>query len=337
MKIDMTNWNEFKLKDLFSFQNCKCSNASNLAEGNEIFYIGAKKSDNGVMKKVAFDKSLVTKGNCIIFICDGQGSVGYSNYIEQDFIGSTTLTVGYNKYLNRNVGLFLVTVFDLQRSKYSFGRKYRKHLGDTIIKLPSKDGKPDYDYMENYIKSLYHKPISTGITRNKISLDTTIWKEFKLSEIFTVKYGVNLELLNCDITNSDDDDCVNFVARTSVNNGIVAKVKKIPNITPQSAGTITCAGGGSVLSTFLQTKDFYSGRDLYLLIPKYEMSLYSKLFCITVIRANRYRFNYGRQANKSLPNLIIKLPADKNGTPNFEFMEKYMKSLPYSDKIEIKK
>jgi hypothetical protein len=29
----------------------------------------------------------------------------------------------------------------------------------------------------------------------------------------------------------------------------------------------------------------------------------------------------------------IKLPVDKKGTPDFEFMENYMKTLPYSNSI----
>lgn len=151
-------WKEFSLagkEGLFRLENCKCGNAGELEDGDDIFYIGAKKSDNGVMKRVAYQEQLVTKGNCIVFICDGQGSVGYTNYMDRDFIGSTTLTVGRNEKLNRYNALFLVTVLDLEKPKYSYGRKYRKHMQEIRIKLPAtKEGKPDYAYMENYIKSL---------------------------------------------------------------------------------------------------------------------------------------------------------------------------------------
>lgn len=339
MKIDTSSWEEFELGYLFHFKNCKCSNASELIDGDEIFYIGAKKEDVGVMKKVARDESLVTKGNCIIFICDGQGSVGYSNYIERDFIGSTTLTAGYNDHLNQYVGLFLVSVLDLQRPKYSFGRKYRKHLSHTTIKLPTKDGEPDYNYMETYMKSLHHKEITTSVksASQDIQLDTTQWKEFEIKDVFDVQYGINMELVNCEVVDQNSENAVNFVARTASNNGVVAKVKKIDGVQPQPAGLITCAGGGSVLSTFIQTEDFYSGRDLYLLIPKFDMSIFSKLFCCTVIEANKYRFNYGRQANKSIPNLIVKLPSNSDGTPDFDYMDTFMKMLPYSDKITTTK
>ena len=30
---------------------------------------------------------------------------------------------------------------------------------------------------------------------------------------------------------------------------------------------------------------------------------------------------------------IIKLPKDKNGQPNWDFMETYIKSLPYGDRL----
>ena len=160
LSLNTSQWQNFKIGDLLELESCKCSNARQLLEaGDDIFYIGAKKSNNGVMNRVKFNESLHTKGNCLIFICDGQGSIGYSNYIEMDFIGSTTLSVGYNASLNKYTGLFLVAVLDLERPKYSFGRKYKKHLKSTNIKLPAKKNtaeefEPDWQFMEDYIKSL---------------------------------------------------------------------------------------------------------------------------------------------------------------------------------------
>lgn len=81
----------------------------------------------------------------------------------------------------------------------------------------------------------------------------------KVRDLFDIKYGVNLELLTCEITTADDVDGVNFVARTANNNGVVAVVKKIENIKPQAAGTLSCAAGGSVLATFVQIKPYIAG------------------------------------------------------------------------------
>ena len=127
----------------------------------------------------------------------------------------------------------------------------------------------------------------------------------KVKELFEVRYGVNLELIALETVAGYDIDSVNFVARTSANNGIVARVRKIEGLDPQPAGTLSCAGGGSVLSTFVQAEPFYSGRDLYVLTPKKDMSLQEKLYYCLCIKANAYRFSYGRQANKTLKDIEL--------------------------------
>jgi hypothetical protein len=156
LKLNRVSWKWFKIADIFRFEKCKCSNATELLEeGDNIAYIGAKKKLNGFMKNVVFVPNLVTKGNCIVFIGDGQGSVGYSTYQPVDFIGSTTLTAGYSPLLNQFNALFIVAVLDMERYRYSFGRKYGlKEVKEKKIKLPAKNGQPDFEFMENYIKSL---------------------------------------------------------------------------------------------------------------------------------------------------------------------------------------
>jgi len=123
----------------------------------------------------------------------------------------------------------------------------------------------------------------------------------KLDKLFDVRYGVNLELNKMRI----DSSGVNFVSRSSKNNGVSAKVALLPDVNPICAGVLTVAGGGSVLETFLQPEPFYSGRDLYYLVPRVIMSDAQKLFYCACIRANRYRYSYGRQANRTLKEILV--------------------------------
>ena len=52
------------------------------------------------------------------------------------------------------------------------------------------------------------------------------------------------------------------------------------------------------------------------------------------MKQNQYKFKFGRKAFKNkFQNEIIKLPATKDGDPDWVFMENYIKSLPYSDNI----
>lgn len=178
LDLKVSGWKEFFVSrcnehaGLLDIENCKCGSAGMLDDGTDINYIGAKKNDNGVMRKVAYDSKQVSRGNGIMFICDGEGSVGYTNYMDKDFIGSTTTSIGYDENINKYTAMFLVTILDKERFKYSYGRKYRAHLDEAIIKLPiqcnsegiplrdamckySNQGYiPDWKFMENYIKAL---------------------------------------------------------------------------------------------------------------------------------------------------------------------------------------
>ncbi|WP_434478921.1 hypothetical protein [Gemmatimonas sp.] len=128
----------------------------------------------------------------------------------------------------------------------------------------------------------------------------------KVSELFEVRYGVNLELNALKLS----PDGVAFVSRTARNNGVSARVEAVPGLAPLPAGTITVAGGGSVMESFLQCEPYYSGRDLYYLTPKVPMTDAQKLFYCACLRANRYRYSYGRQANRTLKDIVIPALAD---------------------------
>lgn len=126
-----------------------------------------------------------------------------------------------------------------------------------------------------------------------------------LSELFDVSYGVNLELNRM----TPDPEGIAFVARSRRNNGVTARVARLPNVEPMPAGNITVAGGGnSVMAAFVQEEPYYSGRDLFSLTPKAPMTLRQKLYYCACITANRYRFSYGRQANRTLRSLPLPAP-----------------------------
>lgn len=151
------NWNWFKIEDIFALERGKCGSAEKiLIKGEGVAYVGAKKENNGFMYNVLRNHKYITNGNCVVFIGDGQGSVGYSTYQEEDFVGSTTLSIGRNKMLNKYNAQFIIALLDKERFKYSFGRKWNgEKLKKTNVKLPTtSDGTPDWKYMTDYIKSL---------------------------------------------------------------------------------------------------------------------------------------------------------------------------------------
>ena len=153
LNLNDISWKIFRIGELFAIENCKCSKVSSLSDG-PIPYIGATTNNNGVLRFVEYKQALMTKGNCIVFVCDGEGSIGLSIYKKEDFIGTTTVKVGRNSYLNRYTAMFVTTVADTVRGKYNFGyKRNEKNLKRETILLPvTAHGTPDWAFMEEYMR-----------------------------------------------------------------------------------------------------------------------------------------------------------------------------------------
>lgn len=126
-----------------------------------------------------------------------------------------------------------------------------------------------------------------------------------ISDLFFIEYGNSLELNQLEKPIDPNEFCINFVSRTRENNGVSAKVKPITDLEPFESGLITVALSGSVLETFLQPNPFYTGYHIYVLRPKLKMTDEVKLFYCQCIKKNKYRYSYGRQANRTLKDILI--------------------------------
>ncbi|MDU3680983.1 MAG: restriction endonuclease subunit S [Flavonifractor plautii] len=350
MKLNTNEWGDFRIDELFPVLENGKANQGMLEDGDDCFYIGAKKDNNGVMIHCAYDESLMQKGNCIIFICNGQGSVGFANYMDVDFIGTTDIVAGYNENLNQYNGLFIATILCQERPKYSFGRKWKTHLRDTLIKLPKTDtGKPDWVYMEEYVKSLRYKPLTTKQTSVIKPLDVQKWKFFYLKDLCQISMGNKLDYT----VMTTEDPVINFVGRSADNQGVAGKVDRIENVTPYKAGCISVALGGSLGSAYVQTEDFYTSQNVAVLEFESDISVHTKLFITTsIMNECKYKyFPFGRELNTHIRTdfgFALPIQIDESGSaiidkhkrfsaegyiPDWAFMEEYVHSLPYGDRI----
>lgn len=130
-------------------------------------------------------------------------------------------------------------------------------------------------------------------------------KLVKVKELFNVNYGVSLDLNKLEEVSRDNINSIAYVSRTEKNNGVSAYVERVNHIMPNPPMTISVAGGGSVMSSFLQESPYYSGYHLFCLEPKIEMSKQILLYYCTALKMNKFKYNYGRQANKTLGELLV--------------------------------
>lgn len=225
--LNDVEWGKFFIKDIFEIEKCKCSKVASLPEG-KIPYVGATNRNNGVLSFVDAESKLITKGKCIAFICDGEGSIGYSIYKEEDFVGSTTVKVGRNKKLNKFNAKFITTISDTVRSKYNFGFKRNEaHLKKEILQLPiDEHGDPNWHFMEEYIKErenkqrndlkeYYKRRLLDLVVCSEVLTDVE-WSEFSLKALFTFERGNQNNMSTCEAGD------IPLISAKKVDNGVKA-------------------------------------------------------------------------------------------------------------------
>ena len=129
------------------------------------------------------------------------------------------------------------------------------------------------------------------------------------------------------------DGDIPYIGAIDSNNGISAYISNDEHLHQEN--TITVSYNGSIAEAFYQTTKFWATDDVNVLYPKFTLNRYIAMFLITLIHREKYRFNYGRKWDKELMEAsLIKLPAVKIAPneyePDWQFMEDYIKSLPYS-------
>jgi hypothetical protein len=149
------------------------------------------------------------------------------------------------------------------------------------------------------------------VTALKTEMDLLEWPKGRSSgalkrpktvtDLFEMQYGNSYELYKLAL----DDGGINFVSRRMGNNGVSARVARTED-EPFPAGDLTVAlSGNGVLETCVQPAPFYTAFHVAVLKAKKPLSLEEKLFCCFAIRLNRFRYGFGRQANRTLGDIVI--------------------------------
>lgn len=340
MKLNVEHWKPFKVGGLFTLYNGKGITKEEIDCNPGSFpAVQSGEENNGCIGKI--DKAyciemgyIYTDLPCLTVA--RTGSAGYVAYQPFGCVAGDSAKILLLKDPHRRtdpIYLFLRTILIANQYKYTYGRKVteEKYLSE-VIKLPATpNGEPNWDFMEQYIKSLNHKPLTTanqGGGDKSHTLGVKSWKEFCVGDLFEVKKGKRLT--------SDDqtDGETPYIGAIDSNNGVA---NYIGQAAIHDGNTISLSYNGSVGEAFYQPRPFWATDDVNVLYFKEENGIafnkYIALFICAVLRQEKYRYSYGRKwVLESMRTTIIKLP-EKDGRPDYSFMESYMKALPYGDRI----
>lgn len=156
-----------------------------------------------------------------------------------------------------------------------------------------------------------------------IKLDTSNWLEFDLIDFFSMRAGKFY--YKEDYIEGETP----YVSASNTNNGIMTHIDLKPDF---EGNSITIGKVG--MTSFYQVLDFCATSDVTILKPNFKFNKYIGMFLITILNMQGYKWNYGRQIRLGdCKEIKIKLPVNIYNQPDWNHMENFIKSLPYSDKI----
>ena len=369
--VSNQKYKPFNVGDIFFITNGKGITRQEIKDHpGELAAIQSAATNNGIMGFIDEDYCRERNYSFTLEPCLTVARTGSSGYVTFQEHGccvgdSAKLLLLKGKKKTKNIYLYLRTILMANKYRYTFARKVTEenYLND-IIELPiNEDDEIDYEYMENYIMQIngdvasipdyflqegyekacwyldtidqddYEKEYAGKICDDEIVLDTDKWIEFHLYDIFEIHVGNKFDRSKM----SMGAPTVNFVGRSSENNGVTAFVDEIEGTEPYKEGNLTVALGGEYLgSCFIQDYPFYTSQNVNVLIPKEDIDIFTKMFIAHLVRyesANNYKA-FARELNAHIKtDFVIKLPATVFGKPDYEFMSKYIKSLSFSKKL----
>ena len=358
--MNTSSWKWFRYDEIFDIKHGFYNKKPEDNPEGDIPFIGATDSNNGVTSHSDLETIAVTTKtgdgsnspmeekifeNCIAVT--NNGSVGYAYFQAKPFTCTHDVNPLYLKghEINPYIALFLCTLIEKERFRWAYGRKWRPiRMPSSKIKLPvTPEGKPDWKYMEDFVKDQIipqlpkkaqkvwlKKYDTTPQKQENMKLNTQDWKWFDYESIFDIRKGKRL-------TQADMiDGNIPYIGAIDSNNGLSSYIGNDSQL--HEANTITVSYNGSIGYAFYQDKEFWATDDVNVLYPKFNLNRYIAIFICTLIEKEQYRFCYGRKWDlEAMKKSRIKLPVTPSGTPDWKFMEDYIKSLPYSKNIEPSK
>lgn len=260
-------------------------------------------------------------------------------YQENDFIGYSHIQhlVPKTKPFNKSIASVIISASRISTSKqYDYGNKFnRVEMNKTKIQLPTKNGKIDFEFMENFIAELETERIKNletyivatclkdyTLTKEEQQLLTDYengeWKTFNLENLFG-KSTRGRRLKSTDRIFGN----LPFVTAGETDEGISAFIGNDVIVFPKNTTTIDMFGSAKYRNYN------YGGDDHIAVVHTDKLAKFASIFVTTAIHKSSYngQFNYGRNFYaKDADELNISLPV-KGQKPDYELMETLISAI----------
>lgn len=325
--MQAVKWGEYTLNDLFTSQNGDFDIKKTHINNKGTYVITAGLTNNGVLGKSDVKAKMFNKNTITV---DMFGNAFYRQFDYKMVTHARVFSLKTKFSITKRQGLFLSNSICHLSNKFGFDNMCSwEKIKSKTIKLPCKDGKIDFDFMESFVAELEVQRITklkaylsvTGLTNYTLTDDekqalndfsNSKFADFTFRRIFSnIKQGRRLK--------KDDQipGTIPFVMAGTTNTGVANFVSNPVASFPKNSITMDIFG-----NTFYRNYEFGAGDDtgVYWNVaneyPK-EAMLY---IAASMAKSVAGKFSYGEKLRSSQSlNFRMKLPC-KNNEPDFEKM-----------------
>lgn len=356
-KILHSNWKAFNFTEVFTeIQRGKRLKKADHKIGTTP-YVSSTSFNNGVDGFIGNDSGVRKFKDCISLA--NSGSVGSAFYHQYEFVASDHITQLKREGLDKYAYLFMIPIINRLSEKYGFNRE----INDERIKrekllLPvTQNGEIDFQFMSSFMRQIETDILGTTLSvfKGRLSnnvlninkLGGVVWKTFDFADIFIIKKGFYNKKPPC-----YERGTIPFIGASDSNNGftgfttysVIEKSSKVgygknePIEQKIYDGSAICVtNNGSVGYAYYQQHPFTCTHDVNpLYLKDRKLNRHLAMFLISCIEKQRVCFTYAR---KWRPKRMVKsrllLPITAEGTPDWEFMEQYMREIETNKLIKI--
>lgn len=331
-----------KLNELFNIEICKNPISRDYAIDNpgKIPYITTTSENNGIECYVDYPPQY--DGGVITVSKDGGNGDAFLQKLP--FCGNEKVMVLTPKRNLSDLELFYyVSVIKYNKFIFGYGRKCSvARLGEIYIPSPNE--------IPSFVYEFSIRPITTSNKKQTITLDVATWKEFELGRLVSKVYKAK-SYNKDDLTETEDkNNAINYITRTGENNGceLMVLMKDVDGSYIEEPNAITI--GDTTATCFYQAERFIAG-DHMVVVRAEWLNEKVATFILTILKKEQYKYSYGRAfLMDRIKSTTLKLPivlnddgtpcvdethkfSDDGYVPDWTFMENYIKSLPYGDRI----
>ena len=342
-ELKNVEWGEFKLGDLFEINPTKYYRLQNeeiISKNGNVPLVSNSSTENGVM---GFSNlKPLNKGNTLT-CSDTTLGADTMFYQRNDFIGYSHIQhlVPKFKPFNKEIATAIISACMVSTSKkYDYGNKFnREAMNKTIIQLPVKNGKIDFEFMESFIanleteriKKLDDYLIANGLKDYTLTaeekqvlkdFEKQKFGEFNVIDIFDVKNTKSI--LSRDIIENSGD--TPYLCASTENNAISSYISYDEKYLDK--GNCVFIGGKTFVVTY-QEKDFYSNDSHNLaLYFKNNKTKLNQLYLATCINKSLgHKYSWGNSISKAkIQADKVSLPT-KDNQPYYALMETFISAV----------